>query len=102
MGILMDGGNAVVRWGRRSTRAAVRGQRLPDMDGFQIEDILEVDPRRPRRGLADAAAPCRSIATDLLIVEARVGDRSVLVQARQGGVIASRRAITLFTRHEAS
>ena len=81
MSVLMDGCNAVLWWGSRTAHAAVGGQRLPDMDGFQIEDILEVDPA----DLAEAwaTAQCGSIATDLLIDEARVGDRSVLVDARE-------------------
>jgi len=51
MGILMDGGDAVVRWVGRPPAAP-----RPDMDGFRIEDILEVDPRPPpsRRRLREA------------------------------------------------
>jgi len=85
MSVLMDGGNAVLWWGSRTAHAAVGGQRLPDMDGFQIEDILEVDPADLAAAWAPAGATaqCGSIATDLLIDEARVGDRSVLVDARE-------------------
>jgi len=67
-----------LRGRRRPTTRRPGTQRLvPDMDGCQIEDIPEVDPGRPRRRMA--AAPCGSIATDLLIGEARacVRDRSV-------------------------
>jgi len=52
MAILMDGGNAL-EWGdSRTTHAVFPVGRLPDMDGFQIEDSMEVDPGRPCGGLA--------------------------------------------------
>jgi len=53
MGILMDGGNAV-ELGWEDHPCSLPTKRLPDMDSFQIEDILEVDPGRPCRRLADA------------------------------------------------
>ena len=33
---------------------SLMAERFPDMDSFQIEDSLEVDPGRPRRGLPGA------------------------------------------------